>query len=70
MRRFCILNFTQFSLNRLLTMKYYSVKDCNSSQVQQLLHLRKDMPNSQRYPLYLYLINNVVVCVARNDDRC
>ena len=29
MGRFCILNFTQFSQNRLLTMKYCSVKDCN-----------------------------------------
>ena len=31
MGRFCILNFTQFSQNRILTMKYCSVKDCNST---------------------------------------
>ena len=29
------------------------------------LQLKKDMTNSQRYPLYLYLINNAVLCVAR-----
>ena len=28
MGRFCILNFTQFSKNSLLMMKYFSVKDC------------------------------------------
>jgi len=28
MGRFCILNFTQFSQNSLLMMKYCSVKDC------------------------------------------
>ena len=26
--------------------------------------VKKDMTNSQRYPLSLYLINNVVECVA------
>ena len=30
MGRFCILNFTQFSQNRILTMKYCSVKDCKN----------------------------------------
>ena len=30
-KRICILNFTQFSQNRLLSMKYCSLKDCNST---------------------------------------
>ena len=31
MGRFCIFHFTQFYQNRILTMKYCSVKDCNST---------------------------------------
>ena len=44
MGRFCILNFTQFSQNRLLTMKYCSVKDCNSTSSCEniILHTIKE----------------------------
>jgi len=40
MGRFCILNFTPFSQNNLLTMKYCSVKDCKctSSCENVILH--------------------------------
>ena len=33
--------------------------------IGEALQLKKYMTNSQRYPLYLFLINNVVLCVAR-----
>ena len=41
---FCILNFTQFSQNRILTMNYCSVKDCNptSSCENVILHMLKE----------------------------
>ena len=44
MGRFCILNFTQFYQNRILTMKYCSVKDCNrtSSCENVILHTLKE----------------------------
>ena len=44
MVRFCNLNFTQFSHNRLLTMKYCSVKDCNSTSSCEnaILHTIKE----------------------------
>ena len=37
MGRFCILNFTPFSPNSLLKMKYCSVKDCNSRSQRSLI---------------------------------
>ena len=43
-KRICILNFTQFSQNRLLSMKYCSIKDCNSTPSCEnvILHIIKD----------------------------
>ena len=44
MGRFCILNFTEFSQNRILTMRYCSVKDCisTSSCKNVILHTIKE----------------------------
>ena len=44
MGRFYILNFTQFSQNSLLTMKYCSVKDCKckSSCENDILRIIKE----------------------------
>ena len=44
MGRFCILNFTEFSQNRILTMRYCSVKDCisTSSCKNVILHMIKE----------------------------
>ena len=44
MGRFCILNFTQFYQNRILSMKYCSGKDCNRTSFCEnvILHTLKE----------------------------